>query len=57
MRNPEFAGNDVIEGAVKNFGDDVVKWTNSGGVIDAFALDSLRKNSVNAAIEKLRQKA
>jgi hypothetical protein len=54
LRNPEFAGNDVIEGAIKNFGDDVVKWTDKGGVIDAFALDSLRKNSVNAAIEKLR---
>jgi hypothetical protein len=54
LRNPEFAGNDVIEGAVKSFGDDVAKWTKSGGVIDAFALDSLRKNSVNAAIEKLR---
>lgn len=54
LRNPEFAGNDVIEGAVKSFGDDVVKWTNNNGVIDAFALDSLRKNSVNAAIEKLR---
>jgi hypothetical protein len=54
LSNPEFAGNDVIEGAVKAFGDDVVKWTKNGGVIDAFALDSLRKNSVNAAIEKLR---
>ena len=54
LRNPEFAGNDVIEGAVKSFGDDVVKWTNNNGVVDAFALDSLRKNSVNAAIEKLR---
>jgi hypothetical protein len=54
LRNPEFAGNDVIEGAVKGFGDDVAKWTKNGGVIDAFALDSLRKNSVNAAIEKLR---
>jgi hypothetical protein len=54
LRNPEFAGNDVIEGAIKSFGDDVAKWTNSDGVIDAFALDSLRKNSVNAAIEKLR---
>jgi hypothetical protein len=54
LNNPEFAGNDVIEGAIKGFGDDVVKWTKNGGVIDAFALDSLRKNSVNAAIEKLR---
>jgi hypothetical protein len=54
LNNPEFAGNDVIEGAIKGFGDDVAKWTKSGGVIDAFALDSLRKNSVNAAVEKLR---
>jgi hypothetical protein len=54
LRNPEFAGNDVIEGAIKSFGDDVTKWTKSGGVIDAFALDSLRKNSINAAIDKLR---
>jgi hypothetical protein len=54
LRNPEFAGNDVIEGAVKNFGDDVVKWSNKNGVISGEALDSLRKNSVNAAIEKLR---
>jgi len=54
LRNPEFAGNDVIEGAIKSFGDDVAKWTNNDGVIDAFALDSLRKNSVNAAVEKLR---
>ena len=54
LNNPEFAGNDVIEGAIKGFGDDVAKWTKNGGVIDAFALDSLRKNSVNAAIEKLR---
>ena len=54
LNNPEFAGNDVIEGAVKAFGDDVAKWTKNGGVIDAFALDSLRKNSVNAAVEKLR---
>jgi len=54
LTNPEFAGNDVIEGAVKNFGNDVVKWSNENGVISGKALDSLRKNSVNAAIEKLR---
>lgn len=53
-RNPEFAGNDLIEGALKNVADDIVKWTNSGGIIDARALDAIRKNSVNAAIQKLR---
>jgi hypothetical protein len=52
-RNPEFAGNDVIEGAVKIVADDINKWTKNG-IVDAEALDAIRKNSVNAAIEKLR---
>jgi hypothetical protein len=52
--NPEFAGNDVLLGAVKNVADDIAKWTSSGGVIDARALDAIRKNSVNAAIQQLR---
>jgi hypothetical protein len=51
---PEFAGNDVLAGAVKNVADDIAKWTSSGGIIDARALDAIRKNSVNAAIQKLR---
>ena len=53
-RNPEFAGNDLISGALKNVADDIAKWTNGGGVIDAKALDAIRKNSVNAAIQQLR---
>lgn len=52
--NPEFAGNDVLTGALKNVADDIAKWTNGGGVIDARALDAIRKNSVNAAIQQLR---
>lgn len=52
--NPEFAGNDVLNGALKNVADDIAKWTNSGGIIDARALDAIRKNSVNAAIQQLR---
>lgn len=52
--NPEFAGNDLVEGALKNVADDIARWTKSGGVIDAWALDSIRKNSVNAAVQKLR---
>jgi len=52
--NPSFAGNDVLLGAVKNVADDIAKWTSSGGVIDARALDAIRKNSVNAAIAQLR---
>jgi hypothetical protein len=51
---PEFAGNDVLIGAVKNVADDVAKWTGNSGVIDAVALEAIRKNSVNAAIQQLR---
>lgn len=53
-RNPEFAGNDLVEGSLKTVADDIAKWTNSGGIIDARALDAIRKNSVNATIQKLR---
>jgi len=52
--NPEFAGNDIVQGALKNVADDITKWTSSGGIIDAKALDAIRKNSVNAAIQQLR---
>jgi hypothetical protein len=51
---PEFAGNDLISGAAKNVADDILKWTNSGGVIDVVALEAIRKNSVNATIQQLR---
>jgi hypothetical protein len=52
--NPSFAGDDVLIGSVQGVADDIAKWTNSGGVVDARALDAIRKNSVNAAIQKLR---
>jgi hypothetical protein len=52
--NPKFAGDDVLVGVVKNVADDIAKWTNSGGIVDIVALDAIRKNSVNAAIQKLR---
>jgi hypothetical protein len=53
-QNPQFAANDLIEGSVRQIADDITKWTNSGGVIDANALEAIRKNSVTAAIAKLR---
>jgi hypothetical protein len=53
LRNPEFAGNDEIKASVKKLNKDIFEWTNNKGIIDGFALDSLRKNSVNAAINKL----
>jgi hypothetical protein len=52
-KNPEFAGNKDIAVSLGRVADDITAWTNSGGVIDAFALDAIRKNSVNAAIRDL----
>jgi hypothetical protein len=51
---PEFAGNDLLAGAAKNVADDIAKWTDSGGVLDLVALEAIRKNSVNAAIQQMR---
>jgi len=50
---PEYAGNRDVSTALKRVAQDVSEWTNSGGVIDAWALDAIRKNSVNAAIRDL----
>ena len=52
-KNPEFAGNKDIATSLGRVADDIAAWTNNGGVIDAFALDAIRKNSVNAAIRDL----
>lgn len=55
LNNPSNAGNDLVEGSVKNFMDEIAKWTSANtGVIDARALEGIRKNAVNAAIAKLR---
>lgn len=52
-RNPEFAGNDVMQAAVSNLQKDLAAWTNVHGIIPASALDAIRKNSVNAAVRDL----
>jgi hypothetical protein len=53
LKDPAVAGNRDLEKAVVRVGEDIAKWTNNGGVIDAFALDSIRKNSVNAVAKEL----
>jgi hypothetical protein len=50
---PEFAGNDVLLGAMRNVADDIAQWT-KGGIVDVRALEAIRKHSVNAAIQQLR---
>ena len=53
LNDPAMAGNTDVQRALGKVATDIQKWTNNGGVIDAFALDSIRKNSVNAAIREL----
>jgi hypothetical protein len=53
-KNPSFAANDLIEGSVNQAANAIRQWTSSKGVIDADALEAIRKNAVTAAIAKLR---
>jgi len=53
LKNPSIAGNRDAEIALKRIGQDIQKWTNNDGVIDAFALEEIRKNSVNGVAKKL----
>lgn len=53
-RNPAFAENDLVNGAVQRVAEGIRRWTGEGGVIDANALEAIRKNAVNAAIANLR---
>lgn len=55
--NPKFAGNTDVSRSLSRVADDIAKWTDEGGVIDAWALDSIRKNSVNAVIKELYPQA
>lgn len=49
----EFAGNRDVEKVLTRVAEDISQWTNKGGVIDAYALDAIRKNSVNGVIRDL----
>lgn len=52
-RDPKLAGNSDVQRVLGRVANDLGEWTGKGGVIDAWALDSIRKNSVNAAIRDL----
>jgi hypothetical protein len=53
LRNPRYAANSDIEQVIPRVVQDIRKWTDAGGVIDAFALDAIRRNSVNSAVRDL----
>lgn len=48
----ETAGNDAFDAALSGVVSDIQKWTKDG-VIDPYALEAIRKNSVNSVIRKL----
>lgn len=52
-KNPKFAGNTDLLNSVDAVADDILKWTDSNGVIDVNALEAIRKNSINSVIQRL----
>ena len=53
LSNPELAANKPVKAVVDQLAEDLAEWTTKGGVIDLHALDAIRKNSANSAIQKL----
>lgn len=54
LADPKLApGNRDLQNALTRIAEDIQQWTNSNGVIDAWALDTIRKNSINAYINSL----
>jgi hypothetical protein len=54
LADPQIApGNRDLQRVLRRVATDVQQWTNVGGVIDAWALDTIRKNSVNAVAKQL----
>lgn len=47
-KDPAFAGNREYNIAMNRIARDIEQWTDANGVIDAHALDAIRKNSVNS---------
>ena len=54
LSDPQVApGNRDLQTALTRISDDINQWTNNNGVIDAWALDNIRKNSINSYINSL----
>jgi len=56
-KNVNHAGNEPLLSSINEVAKQIEKWTGGGGVIAAFALDAIRKNAVNAAVQKNLQGA
>jgi hypothetical protein len=53
LKDPKYAGNRDVSTIMSRVASDLKKWTDENGVIDAWAIDSIRKNSINQAVQKL----
>jgi hypothetical protein len=53
LRDPSFAGNDLIKNSLTRVIRDIRNYANADGVIDARAIDAIRKHSVNSVIQKM----
>jgi hypothetical protein len=53
LSDPSLAGNRDVQNALGRVAQDIQQWTRNGGVIDAWALDSIRKNSINSYINSM----
>jgi hypothetical protein len=54
LADPRLApGNRDLQTALTRVGEDIAQWTNANGIIDAWALDTIRKNSINAYVNSL----
>ena len=58
LRDPRVApGNRDLQVALNQIGRELQLWTNNNGVIDAWAIDTIRKNAINGVVRRLYQGA
>jgi hypothetical protein len=54
LSDPKVApGNRDLQVSLRQIGTELQRWTDSNGVIDAWAIDSIRKNAVNGVVQRL----
>jgi len=54
MADPAKAGNAELRPVMTEVSDLIRQWTNADGVIDAVALDSIRKNAVSSIVQQMK---
>lgn len=52
LKDPRIGPDDISSGAISNVKEKLAAWTNKDGVIDAEAIETIRKRAVNDAVER-----